>query len=161
MLVFSIFLLGAGVLAAAADTPDPTKVYAIIFPQFHSDPLNDKLWGANFTDWDRLKKAPHFNKFGQHIVRPTAEVGYYDLLEYGTRKRTGDLAKEYGIDGFLYYHYWWNQPDPKVALHGPVEKMLLDGEPDNPFAFIWVRAPWSCTWQGQVVLGQNIMSRLN
>jgi hypothetical protein len=36
-----------------------------------------------------------------------------------------------------------------VTLHTPLEKMLLDGEPDLPFAFIWVRAPWSSTWQGQ------------
>jgi hypothetical protein len=92
-----------------------SKLYAIVFPQFHSDPLNDKLWGTNYTDWSRLKKAPAFNKLGQHIVRPTADLGYYDLTEYGTRKRYSALARQYGIDGFLYYHYWWNQQDPKVT----------------------------------------------
>ena len=137
------------VYAVVTEAPAPSKVYAIVFPQYHSDPLNDKLWGANYTDWSRLQKAPKFNKLGQHIVRPTAEFGYYDLTQYDIRKKHATLAKEYDIDGFLYYHYWWNQQDPKVALHTPLEKMLLDGEPDIPFAFIWVRAPWSCTWQGQ------------
>lgn len=145
-----VWLSGMYASLARPSTPEQTKVYAIVFPQFHSDPLNDKLWGANYTDWDRLKLAPMLNRLGQHIVRPLKRHGgYYNLLEYDVRKRAGDLAKEYNIDGFLYYHYWWNQEDPRVTLHGPIEKMLSDGEPDRPFAFIWVRDPWSCSWQGQ------------
>jgi len=31
------------------------RVLAIVFPQFHRDDLNDRLWGAGFTDWDNLK----------------------------------------------------------------------------------------------------------
>jgi hypothetical protein len=29
------------------------QILAIYFPQFHRDPLNDRLWGQGFTDWSR------------------------------------------------------------------------------------------------------------
>lgn len=38
--------------AAAADQAagaDDTKVYAVYFPQFHEDRLNNYLWGKGFT----------------------------------------------------------------------------------------------------------------
>jgi hypothetical protein len=101
-----------------------TKVYAIVFPQFHSDPLNDKIWGTNFTDWDRLRRAPLFNKLGQEILRPSESVGYYNLLDFDVRSRYRSLAEKYNVDGFLYYHYWWNKEDPKSALTGPLERLL-------------------------------------
>jgi hypothetical protein len=59
------------------------------------------------------------------------------------------MAQEYGVDGFLFYHYWWNQERARSSLTGPLQRMLDDGEPNLPFAFIWVRAPWSKMWQGQ------------
>ena len=33
------------------------RVLAIVFPQYHRDPLNDKLWGKAFTDWVRVTLA--------------------------------------------------------------------------------------------------------
>lgn len=126
------------------------RILAIVFPQFHEDPLNDHLWGKGFTDWDNLKKAPSKNRLGFRIPRPT-ELGYYDYSKLEPRKRQGELAKEFGIDGFVYHHYWFYDPDhPGPSLNAPISNMLIDGHPDMPFALHWCAMKWTNTWSGQV-----------
>jgi Glycosyltransferase WbsX len=49
------------------------------------------------------------------------------------------------VHGFAVYHYWFNG---EKALHQPYERMLLDGEPDLPFMFIWANETWSRCWDG-------------
>lgn len=124
-----------------------SKIYAVYFPQFHPDPLNNRLWGHGFTDWDNVKAAPKYNRLGQQIPRPT-ELGYYNLLDTEVRRKQGLLAREYGIEGFIYFHYNFYNPGEGYTLSAPLEKMLLDGQPDLPFALNWVQESWSVTWQG-------------
>jgi len=71
------------------------KPLAYVFPQFHPIPENDKFWGANFTEWVNVKKVTH-NVFGQETLRPTEEVGYYNLLDHSTRTRYGKLVRDSG-----------------------------------------------------------------
>ncbi len=126
------------------------RILALVFPQFHRDALNDNLWGEGFTDWNNLKNAPKTNKLGFDIPRPT-ELGYYDLTKLETRKKQGELANHYGIDGFIYHHYWFYDPaHPGPTLHAPLEAMLKDGHPDTPFALDWVALKWDKSWHGQV-----------
>jgi len=125
------------------------RVLAIIFPQYHRDPLNDKLWGEGFTDWDNLRNAPAKNRLGFAIPRPT-ELGYYNLTDIHTRKSQGELAKIYNIDGFIYHHYWfYDTTHPGANLHAPLEQMLLDGHPDVPFCLNWCATKWQNTWHGE------------
>lgn len=131
------------------------KVLAIVFPQYHSDPINDRLWGEGFTDWDNLKAAPTHNRLGLEIPRPT-ELGYYDLRNRTVRKMQGDLAKEYEIDGFVYHHYWFYDPNsPGPNLHAPLMEMLKDGQPDVPFFFNWCDSSWADTWLGKTKDGTS------
>jgi hypothetical protein len=99
----------------------PTKVYAIYFPQYHSDALNSALWGANYTDWTGLAKAPLHNRLAQQILRPLDKkdggLGRYDLLDTGVRKEQGQLAAMHGVDGFIFHHYWFHRR-PDVLLDG-------------------------------------------
>lgn len=126
------------------------RVLALVFPQFHRDPLNDHLWGEGFTDWDNLRKAPAQNRLGFNIPRPT-ELGYYDYTHTAPRKKQGELAREYDIDGFVYHHYWFYDPDrPGPSLHAPLVEMLKDGHPDVPFALHWCAMKWTNTWSGNV-----------
>ena len=126
------------------------RVLAFVFPQFHRDALNDRLWGDGFSDWDNLRKAPTHNRLGYAIPRPT-ELGYYNLTDTEPRKQQGELARQYGIDGFIYHHYWFYDPKhPGPTLHAPLMAMLNDGHPNLPFALHWCASKWTNTWNGAV-----------
>jgi hypothetical protein len=113
------------------------RVLVIYFPQYHPDPLNDKNWGENFTDWVSLRNSASKNRLGYGIPRPT-ELGYYDLRDKEPRQKQGELAKQYGIDGFIYHHYWFYDPThPGPNLEKPLVNMLQDGDPDIPFLLNW------------------------
>ena len=127
---------------------EDTRVFAIYFPQFHEDPTNNRLWGRGFTDWDRVRQhAGRVNRYGNRIPQP-GELGYYNLSATEVRRRQARLAREFGVDGFLYYHYWFGGPGQGPVLADPLERMLRDGEPDLPFAFIWANEHWSASWHG-------------
>jgi len=120
------------------------KVISFYFPQYHQSDLNDILWGKGFTDWSNLKKAqPKFKN--QKFLTPHPELGYYDLMNKKTRAHQARLAKEAGVYGFCYHHYWFNG---RRALYKPLEKMLEDGEPDLPFCLNWANEPWTKNWDG-------------
>jgi hypothetical protein len=131
---------------------DISKVYAVYFPQYHVDATNDRLWGENFTDWVRLKNVmSSSNRLNKTIPTPTDELGYYDLMNVTVRQRHGELAKEYGVDGFLYYHYWFGIAGSDPVLARSLQQMLVDGEPNIPFAFIWANEQWVASWHGASV----------
>ena len=126
------------------------RILALVFPQFHQDALNDSLWGKGFTDWESLKKSPLKNRQGFKIPRPT-ELGYYDYTDLEPRKKHGELAKQYGIDGLVFHHYWfYDETHPGPNLHAPLMNMLKDGHPNMPFALHWCASKWTNTWNGQV-----------
>lgn len=128
--------------------PSLPRVLAFYFPQFHADPLNDRLWGAGFTDWDSLRSAPELNRLGGRIPRPT-ELGYYDLSDptSDVARRQGELAREHGLDGFAYHHYWfYDESHPGPNLHAPLELLLKTGEPNVPFCLHWAAMKWISTW---------------
>ena len=136
------------------------RVLAIYFPQYHRDPINDKNWGDNFTDWVSLKGSPQINKAGFAIPRPT-ELGYYDLTQTEPRRRQGELAKLYGIDGFIYHHYWFYDPThPGPNLATPLLNMLEDGHPNLPFFFNWCALKWVNVWMGKAIF-QTIPTNRN
>ena len=127
LLLITIVGLSQWLLVSASDNADETKIYALYFPQFHPDPVNDRLWGKNFTDWDNLRAAPKVNRMGNPLPHPT-ELGYYNLLDHNVRRKQRELAHEYGIDGFIYHHYYFYQPGEGATLASSVQKLLLDDD---------------------------------
>ncbi len=126
------------------------RVLAFVFPQFHRDSLNDRLWKVGFTDWDNLRKAPEKNRLGYKIPRPT-ELGYYNYTELEPRRKQGELAKQFGIDGLVFHHYWFNdESHPGPNMHQPLMNMLKDGHPNVPFALHWCAIKWTVTWNADV-----------
>jgi hypothetical protein len=56
-----------------------------------------------------------------------------------------EMAKEYGIEAFCYYHYWFGG---KRLLQRPFEEVLKTGEPDFPFCLCWANQTWTGIWHG-------------
>ncbi|MFJ7747980.1 glycoside hydrolase family 99-like domain-containing protein [Peribacillus sp. NPDC097295] len=130
------------------------KLIAFYLPQYHSIPENDEWWGEGFTEWSNTKKArPLFNQ--QYQPKEPYNDNYYNLLDDETKLWQVELAKNHGIYGFCYYHYWFNG---KMVLQKPLEQVLKNENIDLPFCISWANEPWTRSWDGktnEVLLSQE------
>lgn len=121
------------------------KLFAFYFPQFHSIPENDLWWGNGFTDWDLVKSAKplfynHYQPrvpFNNNYYNPTIDETIYNQI---------NLAKQYGISGFMFYHYWF---DGELLLDKPLEVFLNNNDPDFQFCVCWANESWTKSWIGR------------
>ena len=120
------------------------RVIAYYLPQYHPIPENDKYWGKGFTEWRNVGKAkPLFR--GHSQPRVPADLGYYELRLPEIREEQAALAREAGIEGFCYWHYWFG--NGKQLLEMPFNEVLHTGKPDFPFCLGWANHSWtSKTW---------------
>jgi len=144
-----------------AEIPPAPRSVALYFPQFHPIPENDKFWGKGFTEWTLLKPLK-LEDIRKPLETKKGGLGYYDLMSTEARKKQADLAKRFGVNGFIYYHYWFNgdnAPDSHKVMYQVVEQMLLDGEPNLPFAFSWANEPWTKSWTGVKGKEENLINQ--
>lgn len=123
------------------------RVIAFYLPQYHPTPENDKFWGKGFTEWTNVAKAKPLFK-GHYQPRIPADLGFYDLRLPQVREAQAEMAREAGVEGFMYWHYWFG--NGKMLLEKPFEEVLASGKPDFPFCLGWANHDWSTkTWKDQ------------
>lgn len=119
------------------------KVLAMYLPQFHRTKENDEWWGEGFTEWTAAKAAvPLFSGHKQPHV--PYKCNYYNLLHRDTMEWQADLLKKYGIDGLVFYHYYFK--DGRMMLEKPAENLLEWKGIDMPFCFSWANESWVRSW---------------
>jgi Glycosyltransferase WbsX len=124
--------------------PKRHRLFSLYLPQFHPLPENDRFWGKGFTEWHNVTTAkPKFS--GHHQPHLPTELGFYDLRLKEVMKQQSDLASEYGLDGFIFYHYWFNGTP---VMEKPLYNYLELGKEKLPYYFCWANENWSRRWDG-------------
>lgn len=120
------------------------KIYALYLPQFHETKENNEWWGKGFTEWTNVKKAKPLYKNHVQPKHPLND-NYYNLLDKSTVEWQTKTMKEYGIDAFIYYHYYFNG---RKLLEKPAENLLKWKDVEQPFFFNWANHTWNRSWKG-------------
>lgn len=135
------------------------RIFSYYLPQFHQIPENDAWWGEGFTEWINVKKAKPLYRGHQQPLIP-GDLGYYNLETTDTMKKQVNLAKDHGIDGFVFYHYWFG--NGKTLLEKPILNFLNDSSIDIQFCICWANESWKGTWhgaKGRMLLEQQYLGR--
>ena len=119
------------------------QIITFYLPQFYPTKENDEWWGEGFTEWTNLAKARPLFK-GHDQPKIPGRLGFYDLRLVETREEQASLAREAGISGFCYWHYWFNG---RRLLDRVFTEVVDSGKPDFPFCLCWANHSWyQKTW---------------
>lgn len=131
------------------------KIISFYLPQFHAFPENDQWWGKGFTEWTNTRKSKPLYE-GHYQPHTPLNENYYDLTDPEVMHRQIEMAKEYGIYGFCFYHYWFT--NGKLLMEKPVEAFLKDKSYDFPFCLSWANEHWTRVWDGgsrEIIMPQS------
>jgi hypothetical protein len=130
------------------------RLIAFYLPAFYPIPENDEFWEKGWTEWDNVRSAKPL--YDGHILRchPHEDIGYYEMGLDIIHKQQA-MAKQYGIDGWGIYYYWFNG---RQTFSRTLELIMANKDLDLPFCLIWANEPWTRTWDGNekdVLLGRT------
>lgn len=121
------------------------RLIANYLPQFYPTAENDAWWHKGFTEWTNVGKAKPLFK-DHYQPRIPRDLGYYDLRLPEIRVQQAAMAREYGVEGFCYWHYWFG--GGKRVLARVFDEVVKSKEPDFPFCLAWANETWSGRWHG-------------
>lgn len=103
-------------------------IMAFYFPQYHVAPENKMQLNVKeslYTDWDVLK-----TNADRASLTPLI---YYDLANAETLEQQDELANEYGVGVFIFYHYWL---DNTMILNLPLD-LFIQNQRKTRFLLCW------------------------
>lgn len=131
------------------------RIIAFYLPQFHPIKENDEWWGKGFTEWTNVGKAKPLFK-GHDQPRVPTELGYYDLRMPEVREKQAAMAREAGVEGFMYWHYWFG--GGKTLMADIFREVLESGKPDFPFCLGWANHSWYAKkWNGAETTSNTLL----
>lgn len=130
--------------------------FAFYFPQFYPTVENSEWWGEGFTDWNLVRDArPQFPVHNQPRL-PTN--GYVNQSIPSVIASQAELARDYSITGFNFYHYWFSGT-PHLDI--PVKNLLEQSSINIKFMMTWANESWTRQWVGkpnEFLIKQNYYS---
>lgn len=128
---------------------------AYYLPQFHEIEENNRWWGQGFTEWTQLNAAKTYFK-EQSIRTPHQDIGQYHLLDKAVFAKQNHIAKQYGIDGFLVFDYWFGRG--KRLLEQPMQ-LVLKEQLDFDYCLCWANHTWHNKRTNQVLIKQEYLGQ--
>lgn len=123
------------------------RTIAFYLPQYYPTSENDIWWGKGFTEWTNVRRAKPLFK-GHYQPKIPADLGYYDLRNPEVRIQQAQMAKNAGIEGFCYWHYWFAG---RRLLDRVFREVIESGSPNYPFCLCWANHSWYAkTWDPQI-----------
>lgn len=107
------------------------KVVAFYVPQ--DLPVEeDESFGPSV--WTRVARAaPQF--VGHYQPHLPDELGFYDIASGRIQEAQAEIARQYGIYGFCFQHYW---PESTELRAAPIRSFANNPRIDFPFCLIWM-----------------------
>ncbi|WP_277511003.1 glycoside hydrolase family 99-like domain-containing protein [Ereboglobus sp. PH5-5] len=119
--------------------PDNLTVACYVFPNYHPSAIHDKLYAPGWTEYNLIRSARPW--FDGHAQPRTPLLGELDESKPSTWEKYNQLAKQHGIDVYIWDWYWY---DGEPALHEALENGFLRASNANDvkFACMWTNHPW-------------------
>jgi hypothetical protein len=114
--------------------------YALFFPQFDNNSINDDAWGVYFNDWILVGYSNAYNLWKQ---RRAPLKGFYDLRNNENIEKIIKEATTYNLNGFGIYHYYFNG----LNILNNVENYIININNEKiDFFLIYANEHWTKRW---------------